>query len=1010
MVRKLLFLFLLAVPAFRLEAFEPVASRMSESLRQTLVYGNTEDMISVIVYLKDDVDIYALDNSLNLAAAGKKTRYQTVVKALLASAGKTQSALLSVLDEAKARGDVRSYQAFWINNSIAVTGRIAFISALSAREEIEWMTHDQIYYRREPLEKASETFAVINPDTLRAKSYPIRTLGLDALWDRGLTGKGILICDIGSGIDGRHPLLAPKWRGNNGGSAAESWFDPVEGSTVPFDDERNSPSHDTGVLGIMVAGERSLGVAYDAQWIGAKVFDNKNLTDEGMSSTKDSYLISAFQWALDPDGNPETMVDVPEVINNSWGTLGEYNEDICRKNLWRLIDRIEAAGTVMVFSAGNEGPDPFTIGSPASRIEPPANAFAVGAVDSLGGIASYSSRGPTACDSTGIKPDICAPGTSVVTILSSEYFYGAQRVTGTSFAAPYVSGIIALMKQANPALTPEEIKKIIVETAADSGQPGPDYAYGYGIINTAAIFERIQSPDRPILYTKRVLIDDTQDGNGNGYLEQGETIRMKVPVFNSGTDIRNVSAVLRTDKSGIRLVDSAAAYTDIPRFGSSVNEADPFVFQILPEVEAGSQLLFYLHLNSPEAGYQDSLQVTLTIAPAVEGMAQHDAGSFIFSFTNYGEFGGNIGLARAGAGLRYPKDAPYTMLHRGALVLGTSSLKVSDGIHDFDFAPAPGGPIKMITGSPLADQVGISYIREKSEGSLNAIGVRLKQNTFAWRDAPNNDFVIIEYTVFNPYPATIKNFYIGLYADWDIPDSLPSRNAVGYNETLKLGYMYNPQETSFGYGGLALVSSQNVSGHRAISNWRYIHNGYSDNLAFGFMSGGFSLAASDSLDDWSEILATGPHAIAPGDSLIVAWAILVGDDLADLTANAQAAASKYSSTLALAANDLNRSTETPARLPRAFELKQNNPNPFNPSTTITYSLPGGEKALPVRLTVFDLRGRTVAALVNAVQPRGIYSVTWDGTDSRGMKVPSGVYFYRLEAGDFKAVRKMVIIK
>jgi hypothetical protein len=49
MVRKLLFLFLLAVPAFRLEAFEPVASRMSESLRQTLVYGNTVDMISVIV-------------------------------------------------------------------------------------------------------------------------------------------------------------------------------------------------------------------------------------------------------------------------------------------------------------------------------------------------------------------------------------------------------------------------------------------------------------------------------------------------------------------------------------------------------------------------------------------------------------------------------------------------------------------------------------------------------------------------------------------------------------------------------------------------------------------------------------------------------------------------------------------------------------------------------------------------------------------------------------------------
>ncbi|MEA2062492.1 MAG: FlgD immunoglobulin-like domain containing protein, partial [Gemmatimonadota bacterium] len=103
-----------------------------------------------------------------------------------------------------------------------------------------------------------------------------------------------------------------------------------------------------------------------------------------------------------------------------------------------------------------------------------------------------------------------------------------------------------------------------------------------------------------------------------------------------------------------------------------------------------------------------------------------------------------------------------------------------------------------------------------------------------------------------------------------------------------------------------------------------------------------------------------------------------------------------------------------AGLPRAFALGQNHPNPFNPSTTIEYYIPslssipeGGEK---IRLEVFDLRGGLVATLVDAVQGPGRYSVNWDGRDGRGRAVPSGVYFYRLRAGSFSRVRKMVMVK
>jgi hypothetical protein len=88
-------------------------------------------------------------------------------------------------------------------------------------------------------------------------------------------------------------------------------------------------------------------------------------------------------------------------------------------------------------------------------------------------------------------------------------------------------------------------------------------------------------------------------------------------------------------------------------------------------------------------------------------------------------------------------------------------------------------------------------------------------------------------------------------------------------------------------------------------------------------------------------------------------------------------------------------------------LGNNYPNPFNPVTTIGYSL---AEAAPVRLVVYNLLGRQVRVLVDEVQGVGRYAVEWDGLDEAGLAVSSGVYFYRLEAGPFRAVRKMLLAR
>ncbi len=94
-------------------------------------------------------------------------------------------------------------------------------------------------------------------------------------------------------------------------------------------------------------------------------------------------------------------------------------------------------------------------------------------------------------------------------------------------------------------------------------------------------------------------------------------------------------------------------------------------------------------------------------------------------------------------------------------------------------------------------------------------------------------------------------------------------------------------------------------------------------------------------------------------------------------------------------------------LPAEFSVAQNHPNPFNPATTISYTL---AKPDAVKVEVFNTLGQTVAILIDESQPAGQHAVEWRGVDATGCAVPSGVYFYRVTAGSNQAVRKMVLLK
>jgi hypothetical protein len=93
--------------------------------------------------------------------------------------------------------------------------------------------------------------------------------------------------------------------------------------------------------------------------------------------------------------------------------------------------------------------------------------------------------------------------------------------------------------------------------------------------------------------------------------------------------------------------------------------------------------------------------------------------------------------------------------------------------------------------------------------------------------------------------------------------------------------------------------------------------------------------------------------------------------------------------------------------PGVYKLEQNYPNPFNASTTIKYSV--SENSF-VELTIYNILGEKVKTIVRDSKPAGSYTIVWDGTDHDNNTLPSGIYFYRLQAGDFTSTNRMILMK
>ncbi len=314
-----------------------------------------------------------------------------------------------------------------------------------------------------------DLYSLLGPHVQRSE-WAFTMTGIRDLNAQGLTGKGVTVCIVDSGLDSLHPDFAHVH--------LLAWEDLVNFKTEPYDDS----GHGTAMAGLIAAGGSIRGAAPDAQLMIVKALNSAG-TGGSVNVAK------GIRFCVNPFGPGRPGADI---ISLSLGSNSNISFDV---NVFDAITWATQQGVFVVAAAGNDGL--FDDGDVSGPAQPPL-AIAVGALDSQGQRAPFTSLGATLNRTDpNLKPEVVAPGVRLISTAPGAHYV---TTTGTSPAAALTAGLIALLIQARPGLHPAgtssnilQLKVAIVQGSQRvPGQLLPhDPWYGYGIIYAPGLLTRL---------------------------------------------------------------------------------------------------------------------------------------------------------------------------------------------------------------------------------------------------------------------------------------------------------------------------------------------------------------------------------------------------------------------------------------------------------------------------------------------------------------------------------------
>jgi len=797
-------------------------------------------------------------------------------------------------------------------------------------------------------------------DPVVGSQYHIGKINSYQAWDITQGDTNVVIGIVDSGSDFDHPDLAANIKYN--------YADPVDG----LDNDANGYIDDfkgwdfyyyDNDPNIMGGSDHGSHVSGDASQV-----TNNGVHGAGpgykckLRITKHAPDFASTSIFNSNDGIVYQYQNGVEVINCSFGS-GSFSS--ATQN---IITNAWNAGVVICASAGNDG---LNVPRYPASYDNVVNVAASTSGDLKASFSNYHST-----------VDVIAPGQS---ILSTVWDNGYAVFDGTSMSSPVTAGVVGLIRSKYPSWTPTQVVDRLLLGVDSIYHLNPTYV---GMIGTGRVNAFKCVADHPIVSLLSNSASDSLYGNNDKVFDVNEVVTLSLTYKNIWLAGSNVSLRLASTDPDIEIVQDSLYVGSLSAY-TTYNTTPTATFRVKAKSTCPFDKNVTFSLRTSNNVFVDNVTANFTVTFR-QGWATHNANNMKLSLTKDGAVGKKTQLY--GSGLNMPG---YTgsQIFEGGLMIGTSNTKVSDdcrrgtvpaNVSDTDFTALS----SYIMQSPgvNSNEDGRGYFNDDGAG-VNKVGVTVRSESFAWNSPADANYIILRYTIKNTSGSSISNMFTGMYMYYT-PNGVNSNNMTAVDAANKIAYSYNNTTTN-PYLGVTLLSGQTVN-YKAL-NGTDVLTGFTTQEKWDAMSNGIvNPGIGPGINCY--VISAGPINLNANDSVVVGFAIVKGNDLADLMTNSNAAKNRFN---VIGINQVS------SLVPEKFNLYQNYPNPFNPSTTIKFDI---AKMDVVSIRVYDIIGREVAYF-NQELPAGQYKYDFSGAD-----LSSGIYFYRLESSYFTDVKKMILLK
>lgn len=637
-----------------------------------------------------------------------------------------------------------------------------------------------------------------------------------------------------------------------------------------------------------------------------------------------------------------------QIINCSWGGGGgsSFGQNIID---YATFDK----NSLVIAAAGNNGNSlPFF---PASY-------------DNVLNIASTSSNdGKSGFSNYGTTIDVCAPGSN---ILAAQFDNTYAPQSGTSMASPVAAGCAAIIKSYFPSYNALQVGEKLRVTADNIYGVSANASYqnllGTGRINLLNAL----TLNGPSIRMKDIVVTD----NNDNILVVNDTMRITGEIINYLDPTSNLVVTLTSTSPYVTIIDGSTTVGVLGTMATTNNNADPFVVKVNANAPLNTVIQFRLLFQ--DGLYNDFQFISQTVNVDYLNITINDV---FTTNSSKGRICYNGTAQTEGLGFDFNSDG--SMSYETGFMVGINN-NVADNVRG-----ATGGATDEDFQSVVTIQKhdpGLwsdfdTYGKFNDASNPSPLNVNVDYRTLSWTPAPFSKFHIFEYTIRNAGGSSLSNLFAGIFSDWDVQNF--GNNKADEDIALKMGYVYCTDAGGY-YAGIKLLTNGGFT-HYAADNVTGGSGGI--NMADGVTSAEKYQALSTNRpqaggagagNDVIDVVGTGPFSMAPGDSVVVAFALLAGTDLIDLQNSAQQAQIKYNLVTALESPQVSGIYTADAY-----------PNPSSGLVFIPFYL---ENTSTVQIELYDVVGKRISGRNLGNLITGEHQVQLDLSP-----LSTGCYHYRL---------------